>query len=1186
MVASFGILLQLGVLIYFGFITYYPTLKFKKDDKRVLGYAFPFAAGGTLVLVLGMLLCAHVVDRSTTEVGYGPAPGREMRMIWLQQQQIVVITSQRGTSNKPNDESKSQSSTDSLLDDVHSTSGQSDDKEETSSPSDLDSGPALNLTVVATGVCLAGFIIQFIGLRAMHWSASVGQLIAVIIMTILRASVRLGFLAPINWLELRDRFELDGLALALGDPKLDPGSGPMGEVNRFDFGLSKGRTWTVVLKGDGGSESGADSDLLRDGNAATPAEADSPDGSNLLVERRDNEAQETLDIRKHLARLAGWRGPASKEANSLVEAIEVTMNTLCPWVATDSPTWTWTIQVDAHAKDGNSKHFPVSLHLKYNPEQKSWKARIDELDSVLSLWLASIDKGRELDSSTAETTQIEDDDEWFRKRSSQTRGGLILLGEHTQALKQAFDWWLPADAPEPEEIKESQIRERYCEAWRVVGTRFCEGHYKSPLTEYSDEEEENGQTDSDESDEFGNEDDDMATILCIQSNDVLERLFARHIFHAFLWTAVSKMEAPIDRHSEMEAVGTIILGKWNNIRLRGTGLARLAGAIRSSGLMDLNHAYLTLIPPLHAYERLGELDCVIETLLRQALQYEKILNWKAAYESYNAMLDLASQFREDSFTFRRTVAIVVEYMRTITRLPRIPENKLSLRLSHSAYQQIQNDLKILYERHQCGSVTSTYNDRRQFEINCGFTQLHELIARPDSEDWLEIRAIERRDAQSGSLTKSQVTFGEIPEELQAHVKIQDILGWTPLHYVVAWRDNEAPYWIESLLSKGADIDATDIQGWTPLHYSIWNRNHRAFDKLLEKGANVKVAGVDGTTPLHIAAAKLGAFAVDQLITHPMQRGDQFAADNLGRIPIHLAAQKGNEYVIGSLRLSINGKDHQGRTALHLATFGGHLGTLSKLIECGANLDVTYEPSDSVGSYTAFQWATRQSKAEVVKIFLGSGADVDARSHGRCTPLHYACEENNLKIVDILIEHGADVNAENRFHETPLWCASSRGNPLCVGRLLKAPDIDINAWSGSGDDSPLLVAIQHGHGDIVRMLVEEGAIISQSMVEVAAMCLNASREHQTEDEDGDEVEEGDKEEDEEGQVGDRAEDEEEAEDAEGMQEAEHKKRPGLKTKDVAEYIHAAFSLRNAFEEHVHGEMGIIVLSELIRRLCPS
>ncbi|QPC64328.1 hypothetical protein HYE67_006559 [Fusarium culmorum] len=77
------------VLVYFGFITYFPSLRFNKDDKHVEGYAFPFSSGGTIILVLGMLLCAHVADRRTGETRYEPVDNWKTQIVWLQPKQAV-----------------------------------------------------------------------------------------------------------------------------------------------------------------------------------------------------------------------------------------------------------------------------------------------------------------------------------------------------------------------------------------------------------------------------------------------------------------------------------------------------------------------------------------------------------------------------------------------------------------------------------------------------------------------------------------------------------------------------------------------------------------------------------------------------------------------------------------------------------------------------------------------------------------------------------------------------------------------------------------------------------------------------------------------------------------------------------------------------------------------------------------
>ncbi|KAH7236532.1 hypothetical protein BKA59DRAFT_404921 [Fusarium tricinctum] len=189
--AVFVSAVQVAVLIYFGLITYYYPSKFKKEDKAVLGYAFPFSAAGTVLLVTGRFLCAHVVDRSTNEVRYVPTQGYESFALYPEECPQIITTSQRHGSKEK----------------AKGKGGPTPRREEVSS---------INLSVFGTGISLAGFFVQFIGLRAMHWSASVAQLTAILIMTAVRAFVRRGFTASIFDVSLKERFESDGLAMATG----------------------------------------------------------------------------------------------------------------------------------------------------------------------------------------------------------------------------------------------------------------------------------------------------------------------------------------------------------------------------------------------------------------------------------------------------------------------------------------------------------------------------------------------------------------------------------------------------------------------------------------------------------------------------------------------------------------------------------------------------------------------------------------------------------------------------------------------------------------------------------------------------------------------------------------------------------------------------------------------------------
>jgi len=81
-IAACGIVLQLGVLIFSGLAVYYPgwSSKFQKNNRPIQSYAYPLMAAGTVVLVVGMIICSAVIEQSTTEekwvVSDTPPPNR------------------------------------------------------------------------------------------------------------------------------------------------------------------------------------------------------------------------------------------------------------------------------------------------------------------------------------------------------------------------------------------------------------------------------------------------------------------------------------------------------------------------------------------------------------------------------------------------------------------------------------------------------------------------------------------------------------------------------------------------------------------------------------------------------------------------------------------------------------------------------------------------------------------------------------------------------------------------------------------------------------------------------------------------------------------------------------------------------------------------------------------------------
>lgn len=105
-------------MAYGGFATYYPMIRLPKDRKEVGAYVYPCTTIGTIGLVLGLIVCSHVVESKTIKKKYTPCNSLNPTMVWLQQGKTVndqsvdsyaviftkgenpIITSKRSTSGR------------------------------------------------------------------------------------------------------------------------------------------------------------------------------------------------------------------------------------------------------------------------------------------------------------------------------------------------------------------------------------------------------------------------------------------------------------------------------------------------------------------------------------------------------------------------------------------------------------------------------------------------------------------------------------------------------------------------------------------------------------------------------------------------------------------------------------------------------------------------------------------------------------------------------------------------------------------------------------------------------------------------------------------------------------------------------------------------------------------------------
>ena len=230
--------------------------------------------------------------------------------------------------------------------------------------------------------------------------------------------------------------------------------------------------------------------------------------------------------------------------------------------------------------------------------------------------------------------------------------------------------------------------------------------------------------------------------------------------------------------------------------------------------------------------------------------------------------------------------------------------------------------------------------------------------------------------------------------------------------------------------------------------------------LIKSGANVNQASADGTTALAHAAWRNDLVMLDYLLINA--EAEVNTTNDYGATALYLAAADADASLIESL-LKAGALPNvgllSGETPLMAAANRGRFDAAKLLLDYGADANTM----ESNRGQNALMWATAEGYTQLVELLLNHDAEVNARSNNGFTPLLFAARQAHADIVKILLDAGANVDdamcksgPAKRIRYEDL-AGKNKDEVVCESRL-----------------TALMIASIGGFEEVQRLLLENGA----------------------------------------------------------------------------------------------------------------